>query len=49
MNHRKKINQKLKARAKNPPKKSKPKYVSKADRAKLAEEGNQDTVIVPGD
>lgn len=42
MNRRKKINQLLKAHAKKAsaklaPKSSKPKYISKADRAKLAE------------
>lgn len=47
MNRRKKGNQALKARVKKanaklaPP--SKPKYISKADRAKLAAESSQDT------
>jgi len=50
MNRRKKVNQILKARAKKANAKltpqSKPKYISKADRAKLAAEPNQDTDIV---
>ena len=50
MNRRKKGNQKLKLRAKKANAKlvpkSKPKYISKADRAKLAAESSQDTVIV---
>ena len=50
MNRRKKGNQTLKVRAKKANAKltpqSKPKYISKADRAKLATESNQDTGIV---
>ncbi|WP_299881012.1 DUF2986 domain-containing protein [uncultured Cocleimonas sp.] len=49
MNRRKKSIQIVKSRIKKAKAKlatnSKPKYVSKADRAKLAEESNQDTVI----
>jgi hypothetical protein len=52
MNRRKRGNQKLKARAKKANTKlapsSKPKYISKADRAKLAAESSQDTAIVYG-
>ena len=48
MNRRKKINQLLKAHAKKAsaklaPKSSKPKYISKAERAKLAEEAEAAT------
>lgn len=50
MNRRKKGNQILKARAKKANAKlapqTKPKYISKADRAKLAAEPSQDSVIV---
>jgi hypothetical protein len=50
MNRRKKGNQILKARAKKANAKlapqNKPKYISKADRAKLAAEPGQDSVIV---
>ncbi|CAM3778882.1 DUF2986 domain-containing protein [Parendozoicomonas haliclonae] len=55
MNRRKKGNQILKARvkkakAKLSPKSSKPKYISKADRAKLeAEASAADTVIAEAD
>ena len=49
MNRRKKSIQIVKSRIKKAKAKlltqSKPKYVSKADRAKLAEESNQDAVI----
>ncbi len=52
MNRRKKGNQTLKARAKKTNAKlspqSKPKYISKADRAKLAAEPSQDTPFVSG-
>lgn len=49
MNRRKKINQLLKAHAKKASAKlapaSKSKYISKADRAKLAVESDQDSVV----
>lgn len=51
MNRRKKGIQILKARAKKAnaklSTKSKPKYISKVDRAKLAEEPSQDTNVTP--
>ncbi len=50
MNRRKKGNQILKARVKKAKAKlspqSKPKYISKADRAKLAAESSQEAVLV---
>lgn len=51
MNRRKKGNQLLKARvkkakAKMAPQSSKPKYISKADRAKLVAESGQDAVAI---
>jgi DUF2986 family protein len=50
MNRRKKGNQILKARAKKANAKlahrNKPKYISKADRAKLSVESGQDAVVV---
>ena len=54
MNRRKKGNQILTARAKRAkakiaPKGNKPKYISKADRAKLAAESGQDTVKASAD
>ncbi|MFS0827359.1 DUF2986 domain-containing protein [Pseudomonas phoenicis] len=50
MNRRKKINQLLKANAKKAsaklaPRSSKPKYVSKADRARLEAEAEQEPVV----
>ncbi|MFW9080865.1 DUF2986 domain-containing protein [Pseudomonas sp. P2757] len=49
MNRRKKLNQILKANAKKASAKlapkSKDKYISKADRAKLEAEGGQETVV----
>ncbi|WP_166360299.1 DUF2986 domain-containing protein [Pseudomonas akapageensis] len=51
MNRRKKINQLLKANAKKASAKlapkSKPKYISKADRLKLAAESSQDSTLSP--
>lgn len=51
MNRKKRSNQILKARIKKTNAKlapnGKPKYISKADRAKLAAESNQDTVNLP--
>ncbi|MBC3365994.1 DUF2986 domain-containing protein [Pseudomonas sp. SWRI154] len=51
MNRRKKINQLLKANAKKASAKlapkSKDKYISKADRLKLAAEDNADTIVSP--
>lgn len=51
MNRRKKINQLLKAHAKKASAKlapkSKSKYISKADRLKIAAEANQDSTIPP--
>ncbi|MBC3377131.1 DUF2986 domain-containing protein [Pseudomonas sp. SWRI92] len=51
MNRRKKINQLLKANAKKASAKlapkSKDKYISKADRLKLAAEDNPDTIVSP--
>ncbi|KAB0495268.1 DUF2986 domain-containing protein [Pseudomonas vancouverensis] len=53
MNRRKKINQILKANAKKASAKlapkSKPKYISKADRAKLAAEAGQEPVVTSED
>lgn len=51
MNRRKKIKQLLEAHAKKTNAKLAPKkkstYISKADRLKLAEEANQDSVVTP--
>lgn len=53
MNRRKKINQLLKAHAKKASAKlapkSKPKYISKADRLKLAENAAQETSLPEGE